>query len=137
MVRMFMGVLMLLLCGYSVYVMINNGAVGGMQLVLLPVFFIAGLLYIMIGLGKNPISLLGDAYVEMDETSIKLKPSVKASEWTINWSEVNEVRIKITAIVFNNDVTHQISFDKLSKSSEDELKSYVITIAKEKNIKLT
>ncbi len=136
-VRMFMGLVMLLLCAYSVFVLIKGGEVGGLQLVLLPVFFFAGILYVILGLGKNPISFLGDAYVEINDETIKVKPAVKAEEWQIKWADISEIRIKVTAIVFNNDTSKQLSFDKLSKNSEEDLKEIVIALAKEKNITLT
>lgn len=102
----------------------------------IPVFIIAGIAYVIIGLGFNPISLFGKAYIKIDKEKIEVKPTIFKKSWTINWIDIKEVQIKVASIRFLMPKLIELDYGRMNEASVLELKTAIIGIAKEKNITL-
>lgn len=102
------------------------------------VFTLGGLYYLLMGLGINPITVWGKAYIMVSQSIIAIKPSMFSKETSFDWSNIKEAQIKVTGIrfLFNQGEPYELDFGKLDEESIQELKQAVIAISKEKGIKL-
>lgn len=104
----------------------------------LAVFTLAGIYYLLMGFGINPITFWAKAYIKVNTDKIEIKPSMFAKANTLEWNNIKEVQIKITGIrfIFNNGVSYEMDNQKLDEETVLELKQAIIALCKEKKIAL-
>ncbi len=104
----------------------------------LTIFTLAGVYYLLMGFGINPITFWGKAYIKINNKDIEIKPSLFAKATTLDWDTIKEVQIKVTGIrfLFKDATAHELDYQKLDDKSVSELKQALISICKEKNIAL-
>lgn len=122
--------------GFSGYTIFYPSQLESLLNSYIPVFIIAGIAYIIIGLGINPISLFGKAYIKIDKEQIEVKATIFKKSWSINWANIKEVQIKVASIRFLMPKLIELDYGRMSEESVLELKTAIIGIAKEKGIKL-
>lgn len=104
----------------------------------LVVFTLAGLYYLLMGLGINPFTIWAKAYIKVNRDRIQVKPSMFSKVKNIEWAAISEVQIKVMGIRFlsETDEAYEFSFQKLDEENIQELKHAIIALSKEKGIKL-
>nr|WP_321405651.1 hypothetical protein [uncultured Carboxylicivirga sp.] len=133
MFRIVMGVLLL---GSAAYFLIKQ--VEFFTLTHLLIFSLGGLYYLLMGLGINPLTVWGKAYISVNPSTVAVKPTIFAKSNSFKWANINEAQIKVMGIrfLFNQGEPFELEFGKLDEDRIKELKRTIIAISKEKGIKL-
>lgn len=102
------------------------------------IFAIAGIYYLTMGLGFNPLTFWAKAYIHIDEAIISIKSSMFARAEQFSWSDIKEVQIKVNSIrfLFHANDPHEMEYQKLDTELIQQLKQNIITHCKAKNIPL-
>lgn len=102
------------------------------------VFALAGLVYLVMGLGINPLAALSKAYISVDDDRLEYKPSATKKVQTIAWQDVTKVQIKYANIrfVLADTSSSELEYDSLNDMDAGKLKTTVISICRAKNITL-
>ena len=131
--RITMGILLLAAVGY--FLIKQDQFFSTTHLV---IFTFGGLYYLLMGLGINPITVWGKAFIKVNQSVIEIKPSMFAKAITYSWSNIKEVQIKVTGIRLLLDAgdAHEMEYQKMDEESIKELKQTIVAISKEKGIKL-
>ncbi len=131
--RIAMGSLLLAAVGY--FVVIQETFFSAYHLL---IFTLAGIYYLLMGLGINPVTIWAKAFIRLSATRIEVKPSLFSKTKTFEWSNIKEVHIKVMDIrfLFIEEEPYELSYQKLDDESIKDLKHAVITLCKEKGIKL-
>ncbi|WP_439183961.1 hypothetical protein [Carboxylicivirga taeanensis] len=104
----------------------------------LSIFFIAGLYYAVLGAGFNPLSLVGKAYIRVDENEIAVKKSIWSKAIDASWDMILEVQLNITAIrvKLKNGDSFEFDYQMLNDDTAHELKTRLALTAKSKDIEV-
>lgn len=102
------------------------------------IFSVAGLYYLAMGLGINPLTFWARAYIHIDTDTIKIKASLFAKLDEFSWDSIKEVQIKVSGIrfLFNNGQDHEMDYHKLDDELIQQLKQTIIQVCKQKDIDL-
>ncbi len=125
----------LLLAAVAYFIIRKEAFFSSTQLI---IFGIAGVYYLAMGFGFNPLTFWAKAYIHIDSTIVKIKASMFAKAEQFQWSNIKEVQIKVTSIrfLFNQGEPHEMDYQKLDDDLISQLKESVISFCKEKDIKL-
>ncbi len=101
-------------------------------------FFFLGLLYLWLGLGKNPFTVLGTAFLSIDDEKIILKNTRFSKEDVIDLNSILKIDIKVSSIriVAGNNTAYEFAYDHIDEEIIKKLKSTLVKLCKERNISL-
>ena len=104
----------------------------------LTVFTLAGLYYLLMGFGINPITAWAKAFIKINSQNIEIKSSIFSKATTLHWNHIKELQIKITGIrfLFNDGDSYEMDYQKLDEETVLELKQALIAFCKKKEITL-
>lgn len=101
-------------------------------------FCFSGIVFVLDGYGISISSFFGEAYIKIDGKSIIIKKSVFSKEWTLLWSDIEQVEYKIIKIQFKlkDNSYYELDYDNLEYEHIQEIKKALKVIAKEKSIEV-
>ncbi|WP_430810823.1 MULTISPECIES: hypothetical protein [unclassified Carboxylicivirga] len=102
----------------------------------LTLFCAAGLYYALMGIGLNPLNLMGKAYIIVNQQMITVKKSIFTKAIVIDWTTIEELQVNITAIRIKRKNGEPFSFDyqMLDEDTAHELKTRLALTAKKQGI---
>jgi hypothetical protein len=99
-------------------------------------FFVSGIVYTLLGLGKSIETFFGEAFIHLDAYCIRLKLSVFKKETKINWEDIQSITYEPTLlhIHINDNSTRVFDVSTLDFSCLQDLKKVLAEIAVEKQV---
>jgi len=114
----------------------ENGSVSGFDWFYMIIFLLNGLSQTMAGLGYSIDSLVGKAFIEIDNQIIRLKTGPFDKEQSITWDEIHSIDYKLNKLMItkNNRTKLNLTMSKLEYSVIQEIKNVISEIANKKEI---
>lgn len=99
-------------------------------------FTLLGVIFVFHGLGKDPLILLGQNFIYINDEKIEYKPNRLHKSKVILWNRINTVKIKTASIQLKSfsDESINIEYNHMEYSTIQKLKACIKTYAIEKNI---
>ena len=99
-------------------------------------FFVSGIVYTLLGLGKSIETFFGEAFILLDADCIHLKLGVLKKETKISWEDIESITYEPTLfrIHTHDNATHVFDVSELDFSCLQELKKVMAEMAAEKQV---
>ena len=99
-------------------------------------FFVSGIVYTLLGLGKSIETFFGEAFILLDADCIHLKLGVLKKETKISWEDIESITYEPTLfrIHTHDNATHVFDVSELDFSCLQELKKVMAEMAAGKQV---
>ncbi|MBN1118883.1 MAG: hypothetical protein JXA77_16860 [Bacteroidales bacterium] len=135
--RVVIGVIFVVITFFWVFnKLIGNPESTWFDFVMTGILLLNGIVHISGGLGFPFESLLGKAYIQVDDKSFLYKPAIYEKEDRFDWVSIKSVEFKSNKIIFNNtiDIQSTVSLAKINYSTLKKIKEAISINAAKNNI---
>ena len=116
--------------------LIENEQISGFDIIYVIIFLLNGIVQILAGRGISPEKIFGEAYINIDEKMISIKPNAVKKGNSIQWKDISFLNYNLGKFSFTlkNQQIQEVSVHNLEYSVIQDIKKSIASIAKKKEI---